>query len=303
MTLTDHKETCLANNPLFKELPKDKLVELAKGAQYLVFPPNTIIFREGDPGDSFYMINRGRVRLSKKSKRGEEILLAKLGAGDFFGQLAILTDDFRWVNVETMDETHLTVLSKDQFDGILKEWPSVSFAFAKQMSKYLARNIQVIKQKSERRLQVSRSSWIDWFVIFSVSLLCGIIFNNSNPNGIRLIPNIVAEKDVLEIETTVAAEKHKTGDAVFVDARPSTLYDMMHIEGAVNMPLALFDIMYMMGFSDMNKKKGVIVYGRTFSSNYDEQVAKKLYIRGHKHTMILKGGIELWMENGYPVKP
>ena len=303
MTLTDPKESCLAKNPLFKEIPKEKLSEIARDAQYEVVPPNTIIFREGDPGDSFYMIDSGKVRISKKGRGGKEISFAELGPGDFFGQLAILTDDKRWVNVKTLEETHLTVLSKDQFDGILKQYPDASFAFAKQMSKYLASNIQVIKKKSEYRFRASRTSWIDFLFIFILSLLVAIIFNHSNPNGIRLIPKSLADEVVSWAEPSLAMLKHAEGDTLLVDARPSPFYEHMHIEGAVNMPLSLFDIIYMMDFEEIDKKKDIIVYGRTISSHYDEQVARKLSLRGHKSTMILEGGLSAWKKRGYPVKP
>jgi len=302
MVMTDSKESCLAKNPLFRELPKEKLTEIAGEAQYEVVPPSTIIFQEGDPGDSFYMINFGRVRLSKKG-RGREISVAELGPGDFFGQLEILTDELRWVNVKTLEETRLTILPKKQFDGILKEYPDVSFAFAKQMSKYFARNIQVIKTKSEHRFQVSKTSWIDFLVIFILSLLCGIVFNHSNPNGLTLIPRLPAEDTAAYVTPSQAEARHAEADTLFLDARPSILYEQMHIEGAVNIPSAIFDIMHMVELGKIAKEQTIIVYGRTFSSHYDEQVARKLSLRGYENTMILKDGLSAWRKEGYPVKP
>ena len=87
-----------------------------------------------------------------------------------------------------------------------------------------------------------------------------------------------------------------------MDARPSMLYEQMHIRGSINIPLAFFDIMYMMELQDMDKAQEIIVYGRTISRLYDEQVARKLFLRGYKRTMILKGGLPDWKEKGYPVE-
>jgi len=225
-----------------------------------------------------------------------------LGAGDFFGHLAILTDDLREVKVEALDETNLTILSKYQFDEILRECPNASFAFAKQMSQYLARNITVIKKKSEHRFRINKSSWLDFFVIFSLSLLCGVIFNHSNPNGISLLPKLLADTNISMAMPAHARAKYANGNALFVDARPAPLYDQMHIEGAINIPLALFDIMYMMELSELDKEKDIIVYGRTISSHYDEKLARKLTLRGHKNVVVLKGGLSAWKKQGYPVK-
>ena len=301
MTFTDSRESCLAKIPLFKEIPQDKLSDIAKDAGYQVVRPHTVIFREGDPGDNFYMINSGKVRVSKTGKDGDEIVVAELGPGDFFGHLAILTDDLRGVNVEALEETTLTILSKERFDEILREYSNVSFAFAKQMSQYLARNITVIKKKSEHRFRVIRSTWVDYLFIFFLSLLFGIIFNYSNPNGIALMPNILPDKTIPRVTPSHTKTKRSENDLFVIDARPSTLYEHMHIKGAINIPLALFDIMYMMELSDIDKEKTIVVYGRTISNHYDEKVARKLTLRGHKKVKILEGGLSVWKEKGYPV--
>ena len=209
------KETCLAKSPLFEDLSEENLSEIAKDAQPQTVPAHTIIFREGDVGENFYMINSGRVRLFKKSANGDEIGFAELGPGDFFGQLAILTDELRWVNVEALQETHLTVFSREQFDHILRQYPSASLAFARQMSKYLARNIQVIRRKSEYRFRMFRISWIDFLVIFCLSLLLGIIFNYANPNGIRLLPRVTIEEPINFISPSIAQKKTYPGGDAF----------------------------------------------------------------------------------------
>ena len=101
----------------------------------------------------------------------------------------------------------------------------------------------------------------------------------------------------------MAIAKHKAGKTLFLDARPASFYEQGHIEGAINIPSAIFDIMYMMELSEIDKQKDIIVYGRTISSLYDFQVARKLILRGHKSTMILEAGFGAWENKGFPVKP
>ena len=76
-----------------------------------------------------------------------------------------------------------------------------------------------------------------------------------------------------------------------------------HIAGAVNVPSDLFDLVYLMDLSHTDKEKEIIVYGRTISSLYDEQVASKLRLRGHKNVSTLAGGMSAWEKKGYPVEP
>ncbi len=296
------KVNLLSRNPLFKDIPKEKLAEIAQSAQDEIVPAHKIVFREGDPGDRFYMINSGKVRLFKTDREGVEIPVVELSAGEFFGQVAILTKEFRLMNVKTVEESHFTVFSKDQFERILQEYPSVSLAFAKQMSKWLVRDALVLNKKSERVLETSKLSWLEFFGIFFLSLLCGIIFNYSNPNGISLIPSFFVDEAIARLAPSPEIADQLQGGTIFVDARPSALYEKGHIEGAINIPLALFDIMYMLELSGLNKNKNIIVYGRTISSLYDEQVARKLVLRGHANTMILKGGLSAWKKRGYPIK-
>ncbi len=303
MTATHEKEKGLFDSPLFTGLPEEKLAEVERVVKKEVVPARTAIFRQGDPGDSFYIITSGKVRVFRKGREGTETELSLLGTGDSFGEMALLTGKARSAHVEAVEETHLLILEKDQFDRILKNHPDVSLAFIKQMSNWLLRDELMIEREAERQLRTPGLSWIDFLVIIFVSLLCGLLFNLSNPNGINLIPKSWSDEPISSVAISTAMAKHKAGGTLFVDARPSNFYDQGHIDGAVSVPSSLFEIMYMMELSDMEKTKEIIVYGRTISSLYDEQVARRLILRGHKNTMILEKGVSMWKKKGYPVKP
>ena len=61
--------------------------------------------------------------------------------------------------------------------------------------------------------------------------------------------------------------------------------------------------MYDLNLGQVDKTKGIIVYGRTISKLYDEEVAKKLVARGHRDVKIMTEGLNAWKKNGYPVEP
>jgi len=300
---THEKENGLSERLLFSNLSVEKLAEVEGVVRKEVVPANTIVFRQGDPGDTFYIITSGKVRVFRKGQEGSETELSLLGPGDSFGEMALLVGKPRSAYVETVEETHLLILEKDQFDRVLKNHPDISLAFIKQMSNWLLRDEQIIEKEAERQHQTPRLSWVDFVVVIFVSLLCGILFNMANPNGISLIPESWSWEPISTVAPTMAKEKHTGGETLFVDARPAVFYEKEHIAGAINVPSALFEIMYMMELSDVNKMKDIIVYGRTISSLYDAQVARKLILRGHKTTMILKEGMSTWKKKGYPAKP
>jgi len=128
------------------QLPQEKWDEIARAVEDLVVAPGTVIFRQGDPGDKFYLIRTGRVRVFRQDA-GLETELAVLQAGDDFGEMALFMDEPRMATVAALEETRLMVLSKEQFQSILKDFPNVTFAFVRQMSERLLRNANVIKRE------------------------------------------------------------------------------------------------------------------------------------------------------------
>jgi len=128
------------------QLPQEKWDELARAVEDLVVAPGTVIFRQGDPGDKFYLIRTGRVRVFRQDA-GLETELAVLQAGDDFGEMALFMDEPRMATVAALEETRLMVLSKEQFQSILKDFPNVTFAFVRQMSERILRNANVIKRE------------------------------------------------------------------------------------------------------------------------------------------------------------
>src|SRR5208282_482517 len=97
---------------VFEEVPREKWDDLTKAVEHLVVAPRTIIVRQDDPGDSFYIIRSGKVRVYRRDNDGLETELSVLGKGASFGEMALLMGQARSANVEAIEETHLMVLSK-----------------------------------------------------------------------------------------------------------------------------------------------------------------------------------------------
>jgi len=262
----------------------------------------TMICRQGDPGDGFFMIKSGKVRVYRVNE-GMQTDLAILGPGNSFEEMALLTGAPRSANVMAVEPVGLMSLSKEQFDTILKTYPVVALALVKQMASWLIESDRMIEREHSRRYKAPRLSVFDFVVLIFLSGLFALIFNHSNPNGIPLFPKISLSSDIHRITIEAALLEQKNGTTCFVDAMPSDVYDREHIAGAVNIPLSMFDIMYMIGLSDMNKSRKIIVYGRTISRLYDIAMANKLYLRGHKNIAVLEGGLSLWKNKGYPLAP
>ena len=109
---------------LFPDLQQFLLWELVSLAESRQLPAETVVFREGDPGDAYYLIRSGKVKISKRSG-DREIVLSYLVAGNHFGETALLPEAPRTATVTTIFPTELIVLSKERFELFLRRHPEL----------------------------------------------------------------------------------------------------------------------------------------------------------------------------------
>lgn len=96
--------------PIFAPLPGMTLEHLAGRLVPLRLEPGTVVVREGDPGDRFYIVADGTVEVSEYGKA-----IAELGAGGYFGEIALIRDVARTATVTTKSQTVLYALDRDDF--------------------------------------------------------------------------------------------------------------------------------------------------------------------------------------------
>ena len=302
MTENDNKVNILMRSPVFRGLPKEALNAITRAVEDLVVPQHTIISREGDPGDSLYIISSGRVRIFGRNEKGEEIDLSIQGPGDTFGEMELLTGEPMSADVEVLEETHLMILSKDRFERILRDFPDISKVFVKEMRRWLLRDDERLEMEARKAYKASRMSWVDFFLVIAISIVLAVIFNTTNPNGIPLFPEFPDRSSIAMVSPSAAMEEIQRRETIVLDAMPANFYEQRHIGGAVNIPLGLFDIVYLMTFAEEDKEKKIVVYGGTISKPYDLELANKLLLRGYKNVRILEGGLAAWEGSGYPVE-
>jgi len=114
-----------ARVPLFDDLPRDAFVELVNRLSYRRYGKGEQILKEGDPGRSFFVIVEGKVRIWKRLPAGEELQLATLEDGAFFGEMALLSGAPRTANVSAEDDTELLEVSDAVLRHLAKNHPLV----------------------------------------------------------------------------------------------------------------------------------------------------------------------------------
>jgi hypothetical protein len=112
-------------SPLFQDFSVDELVAVIQGLKLLTYQPKQIILREGDKGESLYMLTSGTVKAYKKNAKGKQVLLAELSEGAFFGEGSILTGKPRTATVVAWEDCELLELDRPTLDSITQTHPHV----------------------------------------------------------------------------------------------------------------------------------------------------------------------------------
>ena len=117
----DTKVDALARAPLFGQLSKQELGELAKATEDLEVEAGKVLTREGDLGREFFVIVDGAVSVTKG---GEEV--RTLGSGDFFGEIALVYDNpRRTATVTASTPLRFFVLTRQSFKSLLEHQPGI----------------------------------------------------------------------------------------------------------------------------------------------------------------------------------
>src|SRR5436190_1944623 len=110
-----------ATVPLFKRLEPHELEHLAEDVDQVNYAAGATIFNEHDLGDGLYVVETGSVRIWVMDEDVNEVTLAELKPGDFFGELAVLDRGERSSSATALTDTHLHKLSSDAFQKFLIE--------------------------------------------------------------------------------------------------------------------------------------------------------------------------------------
>ena len=84
------------------------------------FEPGEVIVRQGDPADRFYIITRGQVEVLRE-QNGQEILVSRLGTGQYFGEIGLMHGGKRVATVRAADDVEVMALDRDTFGGLMDE--------------------------------------------------------------------------------------------------------------------------------------------------------------------------------------
>ena len=144
---------------VFSDLSEEELEKVANLCTPRTYPKNSMIILEEEFGDTVFGIIEGTVKITRVNDEGKEVILALLGQGELFGELAILDGEARSANALAQEKRLLLAFPKGEFLNLLKTNFKISFALMGELAKRLRKSDQQIEALSlsdaEHRIGVS----------------------------------------------------------------------------------------------------------------------------------------------------
>jgi CRP/FNR family transcriptional regulator, cyclic AMP receptor protein len=163
--------------PLFALLDEKERVILAERVGTVTFPADTIIFNVGDPGDSMYIVTRGEVELSVKTKTGEQVFLERPTAGDFFGEISLLDVGPRTATARAVTNVEAIEVDRGDLDELFRLQPAAAMDLLAATGRRLRAAASLLRNAATRNpneeevdTRTTVMKVADWIADFSGSL-------------------------------------------------------------------------------------------------------------------------------------
>ena len=181
-----HKLQSIRRIDFFSGLSADELTLVASMSHVVCKAHGAVIYMQGDPADSFYLIARGRVKLSLLSSQAKEIILEIVEPGGIFGELALVDDSPHVTTAEALDEVQLYVIKERNFKSIMASHPEFTLRVAK--------NVGLRFRKIERKISDLLNKDVSARIIDLLVEISTTHSNDGNALGANLV--LLKQQDV-----------------------------------------------------------------------------------------------------------
>ena len=119
---------------MFSDLTAAELAAIAAVTKELEYPEDRIVIKQGDIGETVFLILNGQVEVIKELAEGEELFLDKIESGDSFGEMALLENESRSATVRTSKASRFLILHQQEFNETVLEYPRIALKICKVLS-------------------------------------------------------------------------------------------------------------------------------------------------------------------------
>ncbi|MGI8837009.1 MAG: DUF1003 domain-containing protein [Pyrinomonadaceae bacterium] len=148
----------LRSVPLFGSLDDQAATNLRELLSVEDISAGTQLFHKGDSGDAMYLIESGRIRISIHDQDAQEVTLADLAQGDFFGEMALIDGRKRSADARVVQDARLAILSRPAFLAFVRANPDVAIEMLGALSERLRRTDELLRSRVSRNVNEEQAS-------------------------------------------------------------------------------------------------------------------------------------------------
>ena len=152
----DDGKNCIERVPIFSNLSSEEMLEIASIITDKTFEKGEMIYISGDSSDNLYIINKGKVKITRLTESGKEQVIRILEPGQFLGELSLFSSVPMSDNGEAMEKVTMCMISGDKLKALMTQYPSITFKIMEELSIRLEKAENTIENISlhsvERRI-------------------------------------------------------------------------------------------------------------------------------------------------------
>jgi CRP/FNR family cyclic AMP-dependent transcriptional regulator len=141
----EKESTYLKQITFFADLSDDDISQLMSAAKRRTYRAGEVIFHRDDPGQVLYMIKEGKVKICRFSPDGQEISLAVLGKGEYFGEFALLDGLPRSADAIAMEKVECYTLQRSDFHNAIMKNPKIAIQVMEALTRRLRTTDQMVE--------------------------------------------------------------------------------------------------------------------------------------------------------------
>lgn len=142
---------CAKNVPIFSSLSEEEIIKIARMTGHKTFKKGEILFLEGQKLDTLFIINEGKVKISRITKEGKEQIVHILNSGDFFGELSLFSDIENYnLNVYAISDVKICTLMKKDMKDIIMTNPEISLKILQVITKRLKETEELVQNLASK---------------------------------------------------------------------------------------------------------------------------------------------------------
>jgi uncharacterized membrane protein len=138
--------------PIFESLDEKGASALCDLLETIDCLPDQVLFRAGDAGDGMYLIEQGTIGISMKAADGQQLTIAELGRGEFFGEMAMIDGKPRSATATALESSRLAILSRHHFLSFVQSNSNVALEMLGALAHRLRRTDELLQNRITRNV-------------------------------------------------------------------------------------------------------------------------------------------------------